>query len=238
VVSEQIFMSRTAFRYLFSVLFLSLSLIAAGCAEPEQRAATAVEQEHPLYVAIGASDSVGTGARDPAREGWVPQLHARMPAGTHLVNLGIGGLKIHQAIEQSLPVAVDLQPSVVTVWLAVNDLASGVTLDAYQIDLNTMLGTLREETQARVFVANLPDLTFLPAFDHRDRDELSAEVQRWNDAIAASVAAHDAVLVDLFTGWNELREQQRNYVSRDGLHPTSRGYRRLAELFWSAMQGT
>jgi acyl-CoA thioesterase-1 len=230
-------MTLPAPRFIFPALLFVLSLIAAGCSEAEQQAA-AVEQEHPLYVAIGASDSVGTGTRDPAREGWVPQLHARMPAGTHLVNLGIGGLKIHQAIEQSLPIAVDLQPSIVTVWLAVNDLAAGVTLESYQVDLDLMLGTLRQQTQARVYVANLPDLTFLPAFNNRDREELSAEVQRWNSAIAASVAAHDAVLVDLFTGWDELREQQRNYVSSDGLHPTSRGYRRLAELFWMTMQGT
>jgi lysophospholipase L1-like esterase len=126
----------------------------------------------------------------------------------------------------------------VTVWLAVNDLAAGVPLESYQMDLDTMLGTLQRDTPARVYVANLPDLTFLPAFDNRDRAELSSEVQRWNDAIAASVSAHDAVLVDLFAGWTELRDQRQSYVSRDGLHPTSRGYRRLAEIFWSAMQGT
>lgn len=230
-------MNLSAPRTFVAALLVLLSFVVAGCTEAERQAAEA-EDERPLYVAIGASDSVGTGARDPAREGWVPQLHARMPSGTRLVNLGIGGLRIHQAIEQSLPIAVDLQPSIVTVWLAVNDLAAGVTLESYQGDLDIMLGTLREQTQARVYVANLPDLTLLPAFDNRDREELSAEVQRWNDAIAAQVAAHDAVLVDLFTGWVELRDQQRTYVSRDGLHPTSRGYRRVADLFWSAMQGT
>ncbi|MGE3595774.1 MAG: SGNH/GDSL hydrolase family protein, partial [Dehalococcoidia bacterium] len=74
--------------------------------------------------------------------------------------------------------------------------------------------------------------------DHRDRAAPRAEVPRWNDAIAASDRAHAVVLVDLYSGWTELRDQQRNYVSRDGLHPTSRGYRRLAEIFWAAMQGT
>ncbi|MGD9890191.1 MAG: SGNH/GDSL hydrolase family protein [Dehalococcoidia bacterium] len=229
-------MVQSAPRSLFGALIFVLALVVAGCTEQEQQGA--VEQAQPRYVAIGASDSVGTGARDPARDGWVPQLHARMPAGTHLVNLGVSGLRMHQALEQSLPIAVDLQPSVVTIWLAVNDLAAGVTLDSYQVDLDIMLATLRQQTQARVYVANLPDLTYLPAFDNRDRAELSAEVQRWNDAIAASVSAHDVVLVDLYSGWTELRDQQRNYVSRDGLHPTSRGYRRLAEIFWAAMQGT
>jgi acyl-CoA thioesterase-1 len=224
-------------RLQIAAILIGLTFVVAGCSETRPQPA-ATEREHPVYVAIGASDSVGTGARDPARDGWVPQLHARMLAGTHLVNLGIGGLTIHQALEQSLPIAVDLQPSIVTVWLAVNDLAAGVPLESYQLDLDTMLGTLQRDTPARVYVANLPDLTFLPAFENRDRAELSAEVQHWNDVIAASVTAHDAVLVDLFAGWTELRDQRQSYVSRDGLHPTSRGYRRLAEIFWTAMQGT
>lgn len=229
-------MAHFAIRLLFAALFAVAGYAAAACAETEPPA-DAVGQP-PLYVAIGASDSVGTGARDPAREGWVPQLHARMPAGTRLVNLGIGGLKLDEALAQSLPVAVDLQPSVVTVWLAVNDFAGNVSLAAYQAGLDTLLGTLRRETQARVYVANMPDLTLLPAFAGRDPETLRVQVQQWNDAIAASAVANNAVLVDLFGGWQELREQRRGYISQDGLHPTTRGYRRLAEIFWSAMQGT
>lgn len=218
-----------------ATLLALLSIVAVSCAE--EQGPSEVAREQPLYVAISASDGVGTGARDPARDGWVPQLHARMPAGTRLVNLGIGGLKTQQALAQSLPIAVDLQPSVVTVWLAVNDFAGGVALETYQAGLDTMLATLRRDTRARVYVANMPDLTLLPAFDDRDPEELRIEVQRWNEAIAATVAANDAVLVDLFTGWLELRDQRRDYVSRDGLHPTSRGYRRIADLFWNTMQG-
>jgi acyl-CoA thioesterase I len=229
-------MPSPAARRLVAVLLTLLVVAAVACTAEEQRAT--VDRAQPLYVAIGASDSVGTGARDPARDGWVSQLHARMPAGTRLVNLGIGGLTIDQALAQSLPVALDLQPTVVTVWLAVNDFAGGVALEDYRTDLDTMLGRLRRETQARVYVATMPDLSLLPAFDDHDPERLRAEVRRWNDAIAASAAAHDAVLVDLFAGWLELRDQRREYVSRDGLHPSSRGHRRLAEIFWNAMQGT
>lgn len=217
-----------------AVLLASLVLVALACG-PDERG-TAQESITPLYVAIGASDSVGTGARDPSTEGWVPQLHRKMPGGTRLANLGIGGLKTRQAVEQALPVAVDLKPTVVTVWLAVNDLAGGIGLAAYQADLDVLLGTLTRETRARVYVANIPDLTQLPAFSGRDPSELRDEVRRWNAAIAASAEANSATLVDLHGGWAELRER-RDFISRDGLHPSSRGHRRLAELFWAAMQG-
>ena len=220
--------------FLLAVLLALLAVLISGCERQEQ--AATLQGVRPLYVAIGASDSVGTGARDPAAEGWVVQLHQRMPAGTRLANLGINGLKLNQALEQVLPVAVDLNPTVVTVWLAVNDLAGGVPLEFYRADLDTLLGTLTRETRARVYVANVPNLTLLPAFSGQNQEALHAEVLRWNAAIAASAAANGAVLVDLYSGWAELRER-RDFISRDGLHPSSRGHRRLAEIFWNTMQG-
>lgn len=223
-----------AHRRLLVVLLATLAALILACAKDD--APRPQEDTSLLYVAIGASDSVGVGARDPATDGWVPQLHRKMPVGTRLANLGISGLRIHQAVEQVLPVAVDLQPNVITVWLAVNDLAAGVPLEAYHADLDTLLGALARDTRARVYIANVPDLTLLPAFRERPPQELRAEVLRWNDAIAASAAAHGAVLIDLYTGWQELRRRP-DYISRDGFHPSTLGYRRLADLFWQAMQG-
>lgn len=225
-------MRSPAVRSLIATIAALLVLAAVACtAEESTRPAPTAA---PLYVAIGASDSVGTGARNPASEGWVPQLHQKMPPGTRLANLGIGGLQIHQAIDQVLPVAADLRPSIVTVWLAVNDFAAGVPLEAYRADLDTLLGALSQATQARIYVANLPDLSLLPAFRNHPPAELQAEVRRWNEVIAAAAAAHGAVLIDLFAGWSELRDHPE-YISRDGLHPSSRGYRRLAEIFWEAI---
>jgi lysophospholipase L1-like esterase len=218
-----------------TLLLLLLAVTPAaltGCTSDETKQRP---DASPLYVALGASDSVGTGARNPAADGWVAQLHAKMPAGTRLANLGIGGLQTHQALEQVLPVAVDLQPAVVTVWLAVTDFAAGVPLESYRADLDTLLSALARETASRIYVANIPDLTVLPAFRAQPPDLLRAELIRWNEAIAASVAANGAVLVDLFGGWAELRSRP-DYISRDGLHPSTAGHRRIAELFWSAMR--
>lgn len=53
-------------RFLDAILGLALTLVLSGCA------ATAPAAPPPVYVALGASDSVGIGAPDPARDGWVP----------------------------------------------------------------------------------------------------------------------------------------------------------------------
>lgn len=181
-----------------------------------------------VYVAIGASDSYGTGLDDPATQSWPAVFVRSLPAGTHYVNLGVPGILLHRAIMTELPVALDAPPSVVTVWLAVNDLAAGVPLAHYRHDLDVLLGSLHRSTRARVLVANLPDLSRVPALS--GRPGLAAIVAAWNQEIGSAVLAHGAVLVDLYAHWRELA-QHPEYVGPDGLHPSAEGARRLAALF-------
>jgi hypothetical protein len=51
------------------------------------RRATAPDAGLPVYVAIGASDSVGYGVPDPGAQGWVPRFAAVLPGHPKLVNL-------------------------------------------------------------------------------------------------------------------------------------------------------
>ena len=56
-----------------------------------------------------------------------------------LVNLGIPGIDVHEALELEVPVALDAHPDLITVWLAVNDLVDKVPLASYRDDLDTLL---------------------------------------------------------------------------------------------------
>ena len=181
------------------------------------------------YVAIGASDSVGVGAGTPDQESWPAVLHRKLPAGSRLVNLGVSGSLIQQALDQQLPVAIDSDPDLVTVWLAVNDYGAKVPLPRYASDLDRMLQTLRAETRATILVGNVPDLSQLPVaarFDLRD-------IERWNKAIGELAQRHRAVLVDLRAAWNEVASHPE-YISSDGFHPSTTGYQRIAEIFYAA----
>ena len=210
-------------------LFASLLV---GCTSHDWTPASATRPR--LLVAIGASDAVGIGASDPARTGWVPQLHQRLPAGTRLVNLGISGARVVDALAQQLPVAVDLAPDYVVIWIAVNDLIAGTPLHAYERDLDLLLAELTS-TRAKLFVANIPNLGGLPRAAGHDPQRVAATINQWNAAIARVAESHGATVVDLATGWQELADNSA-YVSADGFHPSDAGYRRIAELFWSAME--
>jgi lysophospholipase L1-like esterase len=218
--------------YLRPLLLVVLALLSLGC---QLASAPVAAGAQPIsYVALGASDAVGVGAADPEREGWVPRLFERLPAGSRLANLGVSGSRLDQAMEQQLPVALAARPDLVTVWLAVNDLNARVPLDSYTADLDRLLGAL-SDTGATVLVGNLPDVALLPAYRSADQAQIRGEVSRWNAAIAASAGRHGAVLVDLYGGWSELAGRPE-LISADGFHPSAAGYDRLADLFWRSLQ--
>jgi acyl-CoA thioesterase-1 len=208
-----------------ALLLGSLASFLLGCVRRDSAADAAPK---PLtYVAIGASDTVGVGAGVPETESWPAVLWRRLPPGSKLVNLGISGSLVRQARTQQVPVAVDAHPDLVTVWLSVNDYIARVPLDQYAADLDGLLAALRDGTDAPILVGNVPDLGALPIAARLDL----RDVDRWNTAIAEIVARHQATLVDLRGTWREVADHP-DYISADGFHPSTSGYRRLADVFY------
>jgi lysophospholipase L1-like esterase len=194
-----------------------------------------------VYVALGASDAVGVGADDPANQGWVPQFHATLPTGTNLLNLGISGATVHDVLVQQLPPALDAKPRWVTIWPGVNDLRRGIDREVFQRQLDQVLAQLNRsaaagDTQQRtIIVLNIPDIRHLPVFADIDHQMLDQQVQAWNAGIADTARRHGAIVVDLYARWPELAVHPE-YISSDGFHPSSAGYRRIAELVRDALQ--
>jgi lysophospholipase L1-like esterase len=189
-------------------------------------------------VVLGASDAYGVGTNDPDRDNWPTSLSRQLRGQIHLVNLGVPGITLARAATQEMPIAVDARPDVVVMWLAVNDFADGVSLATYSAQLRTSIHTLRLQTSAHVYVANLPDLTAIPylvRLARGDQQALAERVAGWNDAIAAACAQEGATLVDLFSDWQELHTHPE-YISGDGLHPSTLGAQRLAAIFRQAIE--
>lgn len=193
-----------------------------------------------VYVALGASDTVGVGATNPAEENWPARVHAGLPPGTRFVNLGISGATLGDVLEQELPPALDARPRLVTLWSGVNDLRAQVPLPTYIRELDTTLSQLKQVKSdpsgraATIFVLNLPDLRRLPVFQTVDQRALDVAVRQWNTAIAEVVQRHGAVLVDLYAHGPDLSAHPE-YISSDGFHPSKAGYQAIADLVLSAI---
>jgi lysophospholipase L1-like esterase len=223
---------RLRFLAVLAAMAITMS-VATACAGSTVPPVSNAPAKRLVYVALGASDAVGVGAGGAAQS-WVADLFQHLPRGSRLIDLGVSGSTLHDALTQQLPVAVDAQPDLVTVWLAVNDFDAKVPLPTYQRDLTTVLDTLHTRTHAHVLVANVPDLTQLPLFAQTDHQQLATQIAAWNTTIAQDVAAHGDVLVDLHSTWRELSSHPE-YIGADGFHPSAEGYQQLASLFLASV---
>jgi lysophospholipase L1-like esterase len=204
---------------------------ATSTASPSPAATAAVR-----YVAIGASDTVGVGAADPATGSWPARVARLLPPGSAFVNLGVSGSVAIQAKDQQLPGAIAQRPTVVSVWLAVNDMNATIQPDSYRDALAQIVDGLSSKTDAKIFVGNVPDVRGVPAYKDADKNALGAQIAAYNDAIATVVRAHPgrAFLVDLFAGSAPLVSTIT--VSSDGFHPSDDGYALIAQRFADAMR--
>ena len=204
---------------------------------PTSPPATATASAGVKYVAIGASDTVGVGASDPAKGSWPALVAARLPAGSPpYTNLGVSGSLALQAVTQQLPGAIAQKPTLVSVWLAVNDLNATIDPASFADSIGQIVDGLVQKTTATIFIGNVPDLRTVPAYVEVDKTRLFAGIQAYNNAITAIAARYpDRVkVVDLFTGSAALVSTAT--VSQDGFHPSDEGYRLIADRFANAMR--
>jgi lysophospholipase L1-like esterase len=176
-----------------------------------------------------------------------------LPQSAVFYNFGIPGATTAQALSDELPEALTIEPTLVTVWLNVNDIIDGVSAEQYQGELDQLVHSLRRGGAARVLVANSPYLDRLPVYiDCRAGNPpagvdcppglattppsaLNAIVSAYNSSVAQVAQTEGAVLVDLHAQ-GEVPDQHPEWVSGDGFHPSTAGYAAIAAVFASALK--
>jgi lysophospholipase L1-like esterase len=233
---------------LMLVLALGVGAAVLAASRPVERAAEAPQVQAPRasvalrtpirYAALGASDTVGAGSRAPAQENWTARLRAALPEDTVYERFARSGITLAEAMRVEVPRAIAFQPTLVTLWLSVNDALGRVPLPTYERSLQATLERLVRETDAQVVLLNVPDLAAL-APGHASpqvRAGLRETVRAWNAAIAAAARPYGSrvLVVDLLPASAQL-PQHAEWISGDGFHPSAKGYQQLADLTLGAM---
>ena len=186
-----------------------------------------------LYVALGDSYTIGTATRSPA-ERWPDQLVARLrsvSASLELVaNLGVDGFTSRDVIDVELQELPALAPGFVTVLVGVNDVVQGVPEATYRENVSIILDELlRRLLPARILVVTTPDYTVTPrGGDFGDPSQQSAEIRRFNGAIAELASVRGIGVVDIHDLSLEAAAD-RSLVADDGLHPSGAQYARWVD---------
>ena len=231
-------------------------LVAAltACTPASHHATAAAPVTSPplvVYVALGASETVGVGTPNPIRDAFPQQLFQHLGQTAVMYNFGLPGETTQGALKDEVPGAVALRPTLATVWFNVNDLVAGVAPADYEAQLNDIVTGLRA-TGARVLIANTPHLEHLPAFVACEPnppagstkcplgsvtiapDQVDAQVHAYNAATASVAQRNGATLVDLYAA-GDVPDLHPEYVSGDGLHPSAQGAAAIAATFALAL---
>jgi lysophospholipase L1-like esterase len=237
-----------------------LALIAGACsssageaerADQDQTEPSTENGDELVYAAVGASETMGWGARNFTTQSWPRVLLEVALPDFELVNLGLPGATVEDALARELPRLREVRPNIVTVWLNANDIFQGVNPQDYAADLDRLLRAIESARPTQVLVANTPPLDALPAYRACLPDppadgpfcflgsslpapsEMRSVVHSYNRIIEEVAKRRGATLVDLYSGALEAHRSGRDarLVSNDGLHPSTEGHRVIAESF-------
>jgi len=236
-----------------AVAVLVFAASIAGACSASKPASTAAPVQPVVYVAVGASETRGVGASDPVTEAWPSVFrHTALPQNAVFENLGILGATTEVALKREVPHAVELNPTIVTVWLNVNDIVAGVGAADYERELGDLVHALRRGGATRVLVANVPALDELPVYKACQPggsgcripvplpgpDVVDKEVDAYNAAITAVATREGAVVVDLHSLSLAARNAgtEQPLISGDGFHPSTAGHAAVAAAFAEALR--
>jgi len=198
------------------------------------------------WVALGDSLTEGDGKSDVERR-YTNLILARIKTvrpQADLHNVGKSGWTLEQMNAEQLPVALAENPALVTIWIGANDVIYfnpdedlNASATAFEQRLDAAVSQLVAHTRARVILANLHDISLIPAArgwseaERAARHEMTIAV---NQAIANVVQRHaDRVsLVDIFN-LAALREAS---CYADDYHPSDDCEPRIADAWWVVIQ--
>lgn len=170
-------------------LLIAVAACSTGTTSPPTSSSVMPGDAGPVivFVSVGSDETTGEGLPDRLRQAW-PQLFFRQALAQRAVhvNLAIPGTTVADALDQQLPSALELAPTVATLWLTSGDVASGTPVSDYERDLETAVRLLQQTGGARVLVALGPEM-----------GSAAGATAAYNAAVRRVVDRTDADLVDL-----------------------------------------
>ncbi|HEY9126074.1 MAG TPA: arylesterase [Acidobacteriaceae bacterium] len=189
-----------------------LWLLIAGCALTAYAKA-----QQKLLVCFGDSITAGYGLEDAAHQSYPSQLEGMLHARGYsyrVANQGVSGATTKDAVARVQAIVV-MHPDVVLVEFGGNDGLRGLSMEITRKNLNSTVATL---TGAHIRVL-LAGITLPPNY--------GADYIKSFNAVFRDVAKeqHVPLLPMLYEGVY----QQPGTIQQDGIHPTAKGSRLIAE---------
>lgn len=179
-----------------------------------------------VYVAMGDSTVEGIGASTPDKT--VPSIIHKSLLQTHknvaVYNLGTGGARTKDVIKKQLNKAIELEPSLITISIGANDVMYGKTLFKFKKELKFLLHELRNRTDAKIVINNIPDFSAAVRIPQPIRWIHCLRTKKFNKGIYEICQQFGVTHVDIHTTTKLFSKNYREFISNDRLHPSDTGY--------------
>ncbi len=143
-----------------------------------------------------------------------------------MTNAGVAGETLVEGAVRFHEVVADTRPEVVLLMEGVGRLA--LMGPDYSTALARDMVQNAKAQGARVLVGSM-----LPTIAGRSRSQPVGDLVAFNSHLQLMAALEGVAFVDLY---NALLPEVAAVIGIDGLHPTEAGYRRIAEIFFAAIQ--
>lgn len=187
------------------------------------------------YVALGDSFTEGVGDDDPARpngvRGWADRVAEQLGAadpGFGYANLAIRGKKLRQIMAEQVSAAVDLNPTLVTIYAGANDiLRPRVDIDDLLVEYDDAVGRL---------TATGATVVMFTGFDARGSKVFSTMRGRtaiYNELVRGIAGDHGALLVDY---WRFNEYYDWGMWAQDRMHMSAAGHANMAKRVLTVLE--
>ena len=191
-----------------------------------------------VYVALGDSTGAGVGA---VEGGYVLRLYNRIlphRPGSQLANLCVSGATTADIVRGQLDKGIAKNPQLVTLGIGINDIGHGVPLERFAENYDRILSTLKEKTEARIVVTNIPDISSAAVIPSSMRSQYHQKIVTYNQRLEEIARRHGATVFDIYSVTTRELPSHPEYFSRDGFHPSDEGYELWAIEMWPTIART
>lgn len=188
-----------------------------------------------LYVSIGDSLTYGFGA-DKYEDGYTYQLarHLAKDQAMTLKDYSYPGFRTDDVIKQ-LDLIIADKPKIITVFIGVNDAHQLLETSDFKENYDYILYKLSTETEAKLYVINLPYLGAsniqLPPYNYY----YSQKIRGHNKVIKNLAKKYNISYIDLYSETGSKFKDSGQYYSKDSFHPSSAGYGIWARIIENAV---
>ena len=187
-----------------------------------------------VYMAIGDSLTAGVGI-DRYEESY-PYLVAKDLAsrlgGLTLESQSFPGARSGDLIGDPLARAIAAQPQIVTILVGINDVHGNISQAQFGQNYETLLSRLTQETNARVYVINIPYVGDNTLISWPYNYYFSWRIREFNRTIKDLAARYNVQYIDLYTPLVKVFAPAGPYYSADHFHPSAAGYALWAPIIY------